>query len=859
MAEPDERPDDGNLRQRADRILDAALDAGATERPALIDRECGGDDRLRALVLELLALCEEPDDLEHRAEASLASVQADLERQALGTDQVGPYRLVRELGRGGMGVVYLGRRDDGLFEHDVAVKVLHPGRVEQLGKRFAQERQILAALDHPGIARLLDAGSTPSGLPYLVMERVEGLPIDRFCADRRLSIRRRLELFRQVCEAVEAAHRSLVVHRDLKPSNVLVSAGGQPKLLDFGIARLLEEDPAAAHHTTVHMLTLEWASPEQLRGRPQTVQSDVYQLGLLLHHLLTGRLPYSLTGLSPGEREAVICDQEARTPSSVVGDLEPAERAALAHQLGLGPDRVTPALAGDLDAIVLQALRKEPRHRYESVEGLRRDVERHLNRLPVSARLPTLRYRAGRFLERHRLAALATSVALAAFLALGTFSFLRITAERDHARREAERAEQREQEARAATDFLADLLSRASPHRRDQAEELTVRQALDLGLEQLETQLHDAPAVRARVLHELAQVFLTLGDARRGIKLGNEAVALWESAGPESREDLALALKSVGVGYQTEAEDDVARRHFERALAIRRELHPAGHPSIAALLSDLAILHDEAADPETAGRLFDEALAILDALDEEAFLGQKAMLLGNIGIFNKNLGVEGSVPGAFEKSEASLRRSLAELQAEPELASRIPVTYVNLGNLQFEMGRLEESEASLRTALQGLMEWYGAEHPSVALARSNLGSTLTALGRLDEADAELARSLAIREATYGPDHPRVAIVVHRIGLLRVAQERPADALPLFQRALEARRASLGPDHPNVGTSLRALARCHVELGKIDLASAQYRQAIEIYDGAGRDADADELRGELAALGSAPGSGSAPSP
>ena len=847
MVEPEEQTTDDALRRRADRILAAALDLDGAEREALLDRECGSEGPLRSLVLELVALCQEPDDdLEQRARASLASVQSDLEREALGTAQVGPYRLMRELGRGGMGVVYLAARDDGLFEHSVAVKVLHLGSVERLGRRFAQERQILAALDHPAIARLLDAGSTPSGLPYLVMERVEGLPIDRFCARGRLPIDQRLELFRQVCEAVEAAHRSLVVHRDLKPSNILVAADGRPKLLDFGIAKLLEEDPSAGH-TTVHMLTLEWASPEQLRGRPTTVQSDVYQLGLLLHLLLTGRLPYSLSGLSPAEQEAVVCEQEARAPSSRVRALPEPDQSALAGEVGLSSGRVAPALTGDLDAIVLKALRKQPRHRYDSVERLRRDVERHLGRLPVSARLPTFGYRAGRFLERHRLAALATTLVLTAFLVLGSLSMLRITAERDNARREARRAEQREQEARAATDFLAELLRKASPHRRGQAQELTVRQALDLGLEELETGLRDTPRVRARVLHELTKVFNTLGEPRRGIELGNEAIALWESAGPDLLADLAATLHAVGIAYETNADYDLARRYYQRALEIRRDLYAASHPDVASLLSDLAILTDKAGDHEAAGRLFEEALAILDSTEEEAYPGQKAMLLGNLGIFHKNLGAELGVPGAFEKAEIAMRRCLEEVKARSELASRIPAVYVNLGNLQFEMGRLEESEASLRAGLEEMTAWFGADHPNIGLVLSNLGRTHTALGRFDEAERELGRALAIRERSYGPDHPGVAVVVHRLGLLRVAQQRPVDAIGLFRRALDVRRAVHGPDHPDVGASLRALARCHAGLGEIDRAAPLYRQAVEIYDRADRDGEAAELRRELAAL------------
>ena len=408
--------------------------------------------------------------------------------------RVGPWRLLDEIGRGGMGTVFLAERADGEFEQRAALKLLRPAiATDEALRRFEQERQILAGLTHPGIARLLDGGRTADGHPYLAMELVDGLPIDRYCRERELTVRDRLAVFLQVCHAVDHAHRHMVVHRDLKPSNIIVSAQGEVKLLDFGIAKLLQTDLSpgtpAMTHTVARVLTPEYASPEQIHGPTVTVASDVYQLGLLLFELLTDRRAQPLRDASPIEIERLVCDTLLARPSAVVDD---PRRARL--------------LRGDLDSIVQQAVRKAPEERYASVERLIDDVERHLSGKPVVARGDTLAYRAGRFVRRHRLSVAAAAVAvvlLVAWAVTATLQARTIARERDRARAEAVKAEQ-------VKDFVLRLFQNADPSAA-RGETLTARELLDRGWAGIEAELAGQPAVQAELLTTVGEIYRELG------------------------------------------------------------------------------------------------------------------------------------------------------------------------------------------------------------------------------------------------------------------------------------------------------------------------------------------------------------
>jgi len=390
-------------------ILATALEMPAEERAGFLRQACGSDQALFAEVESLLAHHNQADSL---LENSPTARWLSFEPSAFAGKKIGAYRVIRELGEGGMAVVYLGERDDQQFRRRVAIKMLRPGvYTAEIVQRFRNERQTLAALDHPNIVKLLDGGSTEDGLPYLVMDYVEGVPIDEFCRSNQLSVRSRLLLFLNVCAAVRYAHRNLVIHRDLKPGNILITKDGVPRLLDFGIAKLLNPEflqTPLVTQTEWRPMTLEYASPEQVRGQPVTEASDIYSLGVLLYELLAGRRPCRTEGQSRLEIERMICEKEPERPS---GSVAPELRRAL---------------EGDLDTIVLKALRKEPKQRYVSVEELSDDIQHHLSGMPVLARNPTLTYRSGRFLRRHRESFATALVALVLLGAIGAWEARRI-------------------------------------------------------------------------------------------------------------------------------------------------------------------------------------------------------------------------------------------------------------------------------------------------------------------------------------------------------------------------------------------------------------------------------------------------
>ena len=498
--------------QEVKAVLDA-FDGVPPDRETLLHK-CAGDEDLAAEVESLLAF---EDDLDgFIAEPVISWGGESPAKDSAPGRRIGPYRTVKVLGEGGMGIVYLARRESE-FEQRVALKLVQRSLgTGEVIRRFENERQILARLEHPYIARIFDGGTDGDGLPYFVMELVEGEPIDRYCDVHGLSLRRRLELFLKVCEALQFAHQHLVIHRDLKPGNILVDASGTPKLLDFGIAKLLRmEDPAPsvrASPRTAGSLTrpgerpmsLWYASPEQVSGDPITAASDIYSLGVLLYKLLTGRLPYRLGAAGQPDPEAILTEVPTRPSEAVLrrGESTSGESAAgtprqpsmeeISHARDATPGRLRRYLAGDLDAIVLKMLAKKPRQRYGSVDQLASDIRCHLEDLPVRARDAALVYRAGKFVRRNRWF-LATA---AVFLLLVAGFTIALASQLAESRRDRDRAQR-------LTTLMEDLFNAADPDRAA-GRELTVRELLDLGRHSLEDGLHEEPEVRAQLLQTLA-------------------------------------------------------------------------------------------------------------------------------------------------------------------------------------------------------------------------------------------------------------------------------------------------------------------------------------------------------------------
>ncbi|MEO6687647.1 MAG: serine/threonine-protein kinase, partial [Dokdonella sp.] len=509
-------------------LFEAALELPPAERAGLLDAASASDPRIDAHVRDEVRAMLAADEATAGHETELSGAAPDLlaqldaqssadERGAFVGVRVGPWQLVRELGHGGMGAVYLGERIDGDFEQRAAIKLVRTGwDAGELQRRFRSERRILASLDHPNIARLIDGGETIDGKPYLAMEFVDGKPLCAYCDAQRLPLTERLRLFVSICAAVAHAHRSLIVHRDLKPSNILVNTDGDVKLLDFGIARLL----APGTHATgsaLRMFTPEYAAPEQVRGDAVTTSVDVYALGLMLYELLTGRRPYGQTASTPAAYERAILTDEPARPSQLA-QARDAQSIALAQARVLEPGQLCANLRGDLDAIVLKALRKEPEQRYASVEALADDVQRYLQHQPVSARRGNWRYRAGRFLQRHWLAA-----ALAALALAGILSGLALALwQADKARHQEVLAQNEANKARAVAQFMTSVFKAANPGSNDGSNP-RASELLEQAVARLDTQTDLDAVARASMLMAMGSAYLSMDDHPRGLTLMRSA------------------------------------------------------------------------------------------------------------------------------------------------------------------------------------------------------------------------------------------------------------------------------------------------------------------------------------------------
>jgi len=805
-----------------DDLLFAAMARPSSERPPFLDRACGTDTPLRARLNRLLRELDD-DDPFLRPGGALSgplgeAVAEDLDRdEALpaGT-QVGAYQVLDELGRGGMAVVYRAERVDGGFAQQVALKLIKRGAdTDDVLDRFRLERQIHASLAHPGIARLHDGGAAPDGRPFFAMELVEGERIDRYCATHGLGLDARVDFCIQVARAVEHAHRHLVVHRDLKPSNILVTKAREIKLLDFGIAKLLGDAagaPAAQTVTAQRMLTPQYASPEQVRGGPITTASDVYQLGLLLFELLTGRAAQPLDGLTPSEAERAIAEAPAARPSAVAA-ADPHCRAWAR------------ALRGEIDTIVLKALEKEPARRYGSAEQLADDLLRYRQGLPVHARPSSIAYRAAKFLGRHRIAAAAAFGVATIVVSLVAFYNVRLATERDAARREAATSS-------AVAQFVADLFQSNDPNR-SAGENLRARDLLDRGAVRIDTDLADQPEVQARLMTVMGDIYRQLGVYEPSVQLHERAVAarrarlppghpelaeslhalgsvlyltgrfaearpLLEEAlrireaafGPE-REEVADSLDRLGMLSRRLNEHDAARDLTERALAIRERVHGPTHQRVGQTLNNLGLVYQSRGEYALAQARYERALAV-----HEANHGPDHPLVGTtLG----NLAEVKRISGDHDGAQPLLARSLA-ITAKT-LGPDHPDTGTShnaLGNLYYAMQRYDDARAMFERAEQIYTKALGPTHPTVAFPIENLGNIYKDTDFYDRALERYARARKIRTAAYGPVHSLVAQVSLNEGLAWRLKKDFRRAEPVLREALEVYRKTMPERHPQIG-------------------------------------------------------------
>lgn len=882
-------------------LLDEALDLAPEKRTAFLADLGVRDAATRSLLEDLLRAADVPGGVLDRPAGEHATLilgriaeddpEADPGPGAgMEATRAGPWRLLREIGRGGMGVVYLAERADGQFEQRVALKLLKRGLdTDEILARFLRERQILARLQHPGIARLIDGGATGDGRPFFAMEHVEGRPITEDCDRRRAGVKERLHLFRDVCEAVQYAHRSLVVHRDLKPSNVLVTADGEVKLLDFGIARLLTEETGEAGgtrtRTGVRMMTPQYAAPEQVRGEAPTTATDVYALGLLLYELLVGRRPYLVPKGSAAEMERAIVDTPPVPVSSAAG-LQDA-----AAERGTTAERLRRQLCGDLEAIVQTALRKEPDRRHPTAAALGEDVDRFLRGLPVWACRDTAAYRMRRFLGRHRIGVAATALVALSVLAglAGTLWQMRA------ARQEARRAE-------AAKDFLVRIFEVADPSQ-SRGEKVTARELLDQGAARVEEQLRRQPALQAEMTGVLADVYERLGLYEQAGPLAQKSLDLWSSQRRPGDPEIAEALRRqgmilVGRGRYPEAEA-VLRRALEQrrhgrspadarlaetidnlaaalrptgkideaealireALAIRRRVFPADSPEIATSLNNLALMLRERGRFDEAEPLYREALEIrrrtlgADHPDIAGTLGNLAALLRQQGRLVEAEGVAREAlalnrklfgddnPNTIQSlnSLAAILQSLGRYDEAEGIDRGVldfwrrhqgedhPNALASLNNLAAvlkDKGDYAAAEPMFRRLVDSVPRTFGDKHPLTPVVLTHLAGIQRDEGNYDEAESLLRRALAFVMEVRGGDHPDTAGVEAQLGTLEQMRGRPDEAEDFLRRALAAREKALGPDHPATASSRIALGSLLRDRGRLDEAAALGRAALD---------------------------------
>ena len=782
-----------------DRLQDLfyrAIELEGEELTTFLDQHCGGEAE-RALLVRMLEADNDPPKVFSADSAQLADSMMDDTPKL--PERVGPYLVDRLIGRGGMGVVVLA--DDVELRRKVALKLLRDRWFgSEAARRFKREQVTLARLQHPNIARLLDAGSTEDGTPYLTMDFVEGVPITEYFARRPHAISDKIELFVEVCEAVRYAHQNLVVHRDLKPSNILVDRDGHAKLLDFGIARLLAEDDDPATVTSNRMMTPAYASPEQLAGSGVSTSSDVYSLGVILFELLTGRRPHELEGKTATEALRVLNGEPAARPSSVVDG-----------------DSLRRKLRGDLDNVVLKALEADPRDRYASVEALLVDLRRYLDGFPVEAREASAVYRARKFVRRHRV-----GVGVAAGIAVLLVGFgVTVSVQQALTARERDRAEQAAARAERTTDFLIGLFEAADPSQA-LGDSVTAKVLLERGIEEAKT-LGD-PELQAETFDAVGRVYQSLGQSEQSIALLEEAVRLRRGL---AGADIASTLRSLAEALANAGRGDEAVGVAQEAFEIGRSAAtPPSLPSARGLRTLGVAL---AADGQfsRADSVLRLSHAEMFALWEEDRQESIQVLADRVSVLEEE-GHHAAAEGLAREVLSWRRENLAA--NHPQTAEAIDGLAVILRNL----ARFDEAEPLYEEAVAIKRRVYGPSHPSTAASILNLAIFHGIQGHYGDAEPHFLEAVESHEAAFGPDSPRTARTTTMYAILLDRTGRFDEASMLYDQAFKIQRSKLGEMHPStigtqfsLGTTLCNNRRYDEGLPIVRGAVTAYREAMGV--------------------------------
>ncbi len=761
-------------------LFEAAIALPPEQRASFAAAACGEDLALRDELEALLACDDEASDPLAASVAATAASHFDAATPWLGR-RVGHYRILSEIGRGGMGSVYLAERADREYQSQVAIKLIRGFPTADALERLRRERQVLAGLVHPNIARLLDGGTTVEGQPFLVMEYIEGLPLGAWWAEKTPTLTTRLRLFQQLCRAVHYAHQNLIVHRDLKPANVIVRGDDTPMLLDFGIAKLTATDASGERATELRAFTVDYASPEQIAGEPVTTASDVFGLGLILYELLCGK-SYKSDGKTGSWRES-----------------RPARIALQAEASWIREDAAR--INGDLDHVVLRALAPEPERRYNSAAALAGEIDNYFAGLPLEAGPDRLGYRIRKFISRHRAAVAAGLLALVCVI--GASAWLAV--ERARALHAEHQAEVEAHSAEQVTEFLLSLFKDADPEN-TRGRDISARDLLDHGRTLLGTTLSDQPQVRARLLQALGEIYTSIGQPQRSIELLTPAVALLRAPGADQLR-LANALHELCRAYTDSSDYTQALSACREAITLRQLLLPIDDPEIGHTESSLGLLEQYQADFVGAGRDFHRALAIFAAAGPR-YRDEVASVHHNLGFL------------AFRTGDNLTARSEYQIALDSKRAifgDQHPRTLNSLNGLaqsEQALGELATAKRDFERALALRIQVQGSESIQVAHTQNDLAGVLQDMGEYAEAESHYRAAMVLFTKLETADSMDNASTVNNLGTLFEDRGDYAGALPLFEQSLAIREKKFSAPHPSLARAQHNLARCQFELGNL---------------------------------------------
>jgi len=813
--------------QKINDIVDTALDLDKEERATYIQKQCKRNKALKKQVTELLASIEESENAKylegtdafpHNLARDLSQDEQKAPGSAMIGKTVGKYKILELIGHGGMGSVFKANRADEAYDKQVAIKILRRGMDTPSNiARFKRERNILANLDHPNIARLLDGGITQGGLPYLVMEYVQGTSLLTYCNNHQLSVPERITLFKAVCQAVQHAHKNAIIHRDLKPSNILVTDEGTIKVLDFGIAKLLDSNDQHSEQfrtrTGARMLTLSYAAPEQLESTAITTATDTYVLGILLFELLAGKHPFNIKKKAFTEIAQTIRKKMPDKPSVKFEGLKPSEQQSIAQSRNTTPSALSRKIKGDLDAIVLKALRKEPQTRYNSTDQLLEDLRRCENDLPIVARKDTIRYNTSKFIKRHK-----TGITVAAGFFLLVTSFIvfytwKITQERNKAQIEA-------QKAKEVSAFLTDMFRASNPNYNPK-DTVTAATFLKRGQERID-QLKDQPEVQAKLLDVMGRAYNELGRFDKAKPLIQKSLQLRKSHFGESSIEYAQSLDASVIRQRLMGNFAKAESLTRQSLSIIKAKDKDNIKLLTNGLNELGLILDQRGKYQEA----DSAYSIVLEMQQQIYEPNNPTLAHTL---NNRAGVLRKL-GEYQKAEKLYRQALTIWKEKHgDIHPSTSMGYNDLAIALNVQGKLAQAESLYKKALAIDKKLYESPDRHIAQSHNNIGTFYGQQGEYQKAKPHLEKSLRMRRKIYDNQHPRLAESLNNLARLHLELEDQEKARPFITEALEVDRANFGNEHPYVASDLSTLALIEKESGNYEQAEHYYQRSLAIFE------------------------------